>query len=373
MRADAPATPSLAAPLVTVIIPAYGVNAYIEDAINSVLAQTYKQFEVVVINDGAPADETAELQEILSQYDDRVVYMERPNGGQGAARNTVMRAVCSEFVAFLDGDDFWAPTFLERQMALFQNAPSLTLAYTDLVIFGDTITAGSTYMERDPSVGEVNLENLLAARCNVAMSTIVARRQSLIDAGMFDESLRYCEDVELWFRMAYRGMQMTYLPEPLAFRRVRADALTANEIKLNTIAIEVLERFERTHALSKVERDAWYYNISQLTFITRVAQAKQQIRACNYAAASELLESLNPEDVRWKIRAARILMRIAPSAVRRACLMLDHFYRAQKRRHVQRADAVPIVPSRPLLNADSDSERQAHRIALQPTTGSTER
>ena len=105
-----PAAPSNAppaadrAPTVSVIIPAYGVNEYIEEAVDSVLAQTYRDYELYVVNDGAPAEETAELKRILARYGERVKYLERVNAGQGAARNTAMRGSRSEFVATLQED-----------------------------------------------------------------------------------------------------------------------------------------------------------------------------------------------------------------------------------------------------------------------------
>ena len=178
-RLDA-ATP----PTVSVIIPAFGVNEYIEDAIDSVLAQTYTDFEVVVVNDGAPVEETAELVAILARYDGRVRYLERENGGQAAARNTAMHATAAPFVAFLDGDDCWAPTLLERLMGLFAADPGLSLVYSDARLFGDGPTVGRTFMQNgDDSVGPVTFESLLSRKVNVTMSTIVARRDAVLDAG----------------------------------------------------------------------------------------------------------------------------------------------------------------------------------------------
>ncbi len=342
-------------PAVTVIIPAYGVNAYIGEAIDSVFAQSYHDYEIVVVNDGAPAQETADLKAILDTYNGRVGYLERVNGGQGAARNTAMRVSRSEFVAFLDGDDIWMPDFLGSQMALFERDNDLALAYSDALIFGETVTAGSTYMERDPSIGEVTLESLLAGRCNVTMSTIVARREKLIEAGWFDETLRYCEDFDLWFRMAYQDMRITYQPVALTYRRVRGDALSANDIKLNQVAISVLERFERDHKLSVEEHSAWESNINKLRFLTSLAEAKQKIRLRKYRAAARQLESLSPEYLYGKIRVARRLLRFAPSLFHAAYLSLLSFYEFRERWHVKRvgdivqtAESAASSPEAPL-------------------------
>lgn len=333
-------SPSLrvALPAVTVIIPAFGVNAYIREAIDSVLAQRYPDYEVVVVNDGAPAEETAELKAILAGYGGRVRYLERENGGQGAARNTAMRVSRSEFVAFLDGDDCWMPDFLERQMELFEQDRELALAYCDLRIFGNTIAAGSTYMRSDPSTGDVTLESLLAGRCSVAMSTIVARRQAIIDAGWFDERLRYCEDFDLWFRMAHRGMPMAYLREALAFRRVRSDSLSQNVITLNTVAIEVLERFEREHELVPAERRAWKTAVARLQCENALAEAKLRLHESDYHGALTQLEMLRPEFVNWKVQCAKAGLRVLPATVRLSYEVLERLHGLRRRRHVERLE-----------------------------------
>jgi glycosyltransferase involved in cell wall biosynthesis len=357
------------APSVTVIIPAYGVNDYIGQSIDSVLAQTYRDCEIVVVNDGAPPDETAELKAILAGYGGRIGYLERENGGQGAARNSAMRASRSEFVAFLDGDDIWMPTFLERQMELFAADAELALAYADARIFGETVAAGTTYMQRDPSDGAVTLESLLAGRCNVTMSAIVARRQRLIDAGWFDEELRYCEDFDLWFRMAHRGMRIGYRREPLIYRRVRSDALSKNDVRMNATAIFVLQRFAERHTLTPSERRAWGITVRSLRLQMAIAEAKLKLAADEYEAAVALLDEVAPDFANWKIRFARVGLRIAPSAVRASYSFLQRIYGWRQRRHVRRVGAVLTPPEQgaarvsPLPAAALDAAAARHQGA----------
>ena len=103
-------------PRVSVVVPAYQVTAYIGQALDSVLGQTYPPFEVLVVNDECP--DTAALERELDRFSGSIRYLKRPNGGPGAARNTGIRAARGELVAFLDADDYWGPTFLERQVEL---------------------------------------------------------------------------------------------------------------------------------------------------------------------------------------------------------------------------------------------------------------
>ena len=102
-------------PAVTVVIPAFQVSGYIAATLEAVFAQTFRDIEVVVVNDGSP--DTPALRAALAPYRDRIVYLEQENGGPSKARNTAIAAARGEWLAFLDGDDLWAPTFLASQLA----------------------------------------------------------------------------------------------------------------------------------------------------------------------------------------------------------------------------------------------------------------
>ena len=106
------------APKVSVIIPAYNVAPYIAETLASVLAQTYRSWEAIVVNDGST--DTRELETALGPFRDRITYIVQENKGAGAARNAAMAVASGEWLAFVDGDDYWAPTYLERQLANLQ-------------------------------------------------------------------------------------------------------------------------------------------------------------------------------------------------------------------------------------------------------------
>jgi GT2 family glycosyltransferase len=303
------------APVVSVIIPAYGVNAYIADAVESVIAQTYQAFELFVVNDGAPAAEAAELKQILARYGSRVTYIERENGGQAAARNTALRLARTPYVAFLDGDDYWHPELLARLTAVLDADPQLALVYADALIFGDGPDVGRTYMQTEPSAGAVTLESLLAVRCNVTMSTIVARRDAVVDAGMFDESLRYIEDYELWLRMAHRGARMTYVRDALAYRRVRATALSADGTRMLRRLLVVLDRFTERHELTPAERAACAATVARFEADIAVGEFKAKLSAGRYDVADDVFRTIDPRHLSWKVRAARVGLVAIPRAI----------------------------------------------------------
>lgn len=301
------------APAVCVIIPAYGVNAYIADAVDSVLGQTFTDYEVIVVNDGAPPAETAELRAIMARYGERVRYMEQENGGQSAARNMAMRATRARLVAFLDGDDYWAPTLLEREMALFAADPGLALVYADAWLFGEGPHVGETFMRCiGDSRGPVTLESLLVRTVNVTMSTVVARRDAVLGAGAFDESLRYAEDLELWLRMAHAGGRMTYLREPLAYKRLRPTSLSADSLTMETTVVEVLEEFGRRHQLSGSSLVAWRESIARARSLLGVTAAKVSLVNGRPANAVESLQMVRRRDASWKLLAAHFGLRTMP-------------------------------------------------------------
>ena len=190
-------------PKVSVVIPVYRGARYIGQAVRSVLEQTFRAFELIVVNDGSP--ETEEIDRELQPYMDRIVYLKQPNGGPSAARNTGVHRARGDYIAFLDCDDSWYPEYLSEQVGALAADPGLDLIYCDALLVGDSRRAGRTAMEFNPSEGKVTLESLLKMDCRLITSCTVVRRQSLLDAGLFDETLRCCEDFDIWVRLADRA------------------------------------------------------------------------------------------------------------------------------------------------------------------------
>src|SRR5712691_11630296 len=131
-------------PTVSVIIPAYNVAPYIGETLDSVFAQTFADYEVIVINDGSP--DTEELERELARFIDRIRYIKQENRGASAARDAGLRAARGELVAFLDADDLWLPNYLDEQIK-FMRERDCDLVCADAMMFGETPNAGQTYME----------------------------------------------------------------------------------------------------------------------------------------------------------------------------------------------------------------------------------
>jgi glycosyltransferase involved in cell wall biosynthesis len=305
-----------ARPAVSVIVPAYRASRDIPDALASVFAQTFSDFEVVVVDDGSP--DGAELEAAIEPFRSRLQFIVQSNLGAGAARNTGIRASTGRMVAFLDADDRWAPEFLARQVALLESDRHCALVYCDALLSGDTPLAGRRFMETAPSDGEVTLVSLIQQRCNIALSTVVVRRRPLIAAGLFDESLRRGQDFELWLRLAWLGAAMAYQRGVLAERRVRTAGLSGDAVKTVERALNVLDRFGRDRALEGPARTALRIRTMALIDRLEIEQGKQRFLEGNFAAAQYHLSAARERPL--KIRLALLGLRLSPRLLRGAYL-----------------------------------------------------
>jgi glycosyltransferase involved in cell wall biosynthesis len=229
-------------PRVSVVIPAYNVAGYIGEAIDSVLAQTFHDFEIIVVNDGSP--DTVALDAALQPYAGRIRYLHKPNGGPSSARNAGVAAARSNLIAFLDGDDMWDPEYLASQMALLASHPSAAAATTDGVYFGETTLAGQRFSHVMPVESDrITIEAVLEGRSNISYSSLLYR-QAFEQAGRFDESIRRSEDWDLFVRMLLAGQTILVNPQPLLRYRRRDASLSADSIVMRRAALDVLAKIE---------------------------------------------------------------------------------------------------------------------------------
>lgn len=206
-----PAPATKQGPSVSVVIPTYNRAGHIGRAIQSVLAQTFEDFEVLIVDDGS----TDNSEEIIHGFNDgRILYLRREsNGGAAAARNTGIQAARGEFIAFLDSDDEWLPDKLQKLVAKFSSAErSTALVYSD-VVFRDVKTE-TVLKNRNPKyegyVHELLLQDDFIGTC----SSTMVRTDAVKRVGGFDVSLPSRQDWDLWIRIA-RQYPIGYVPAPL--------------------------------------------------------------------------------------------------------------------------------------------------------------
>lgn len=211
------------APKVSVIIPTYNRKDYVQEAINSVLAQTYQDFELIVVDDGSE-DGTGEA---LKRFGSQIRYVYQENQGESAARNRGIRVASGRLVAFLDSDDLWLPHKLERQVAYLDAHPDVALVCSSVL----PIDSNGQILDRETEgkyqlpEGKVSFETVFW-NCPVNASTVLAKREALVQAGLFDMTMRWGEDWDMWARLALRAL-IAFIPEPLAYCRVHAGNMGA--------------------------------------------------------------------------------------------------------------------------------------------------
>lgn len=281
-------------PGVSVIIPAYNVTRYIARALNSVFAQTYKNFEIIVVNDGCP--DTLNLELVLSSYPPSIRYIRQENGGVGAARKAAVEAARAPFIAQLDPDDWWEPDYLAVQLRLLESNPALDLIYCNAIYFGSAALEGRELMDYAPSDGDVTLARLLEAKVNVNYSAVI-RKQAILRAGNFDAALRTSEDFDLWIRMLKAGSRIGYHRAPLLHYGLRDDSLTSGKLDAQSWVVKVLEKTETTLALTEEERSALAVRKTATQMEMELLQGKDAVKSRDWANARwhlELYQSYRP-------------------------------------------------------------------------------
>jgi hypothetical protein len=297
-------------PLVSVIIPAYQVAVFIRAAIDSVLAQTCSDNEIIVINDGSP--DTEELEKQLDAYAHLITYIKQPNHGAGAARNAGIRAARGEFIAFLDGDDVWLPEFLSAQIKLINSDDGYDLVYADAANITGSGVSRLTNMDFNPSVGLVTAESLITARCNVVTSSVVARRKLIVEVGLFDEGFPNSQDFDLWLRLAKQGARMNYQKKVLVHRRIYQGSLASDPLKSLGGEIKVLEKTEQRSDLTPAERAAVLRTLNLRRATVEVFKGKQKLSAGDFDSALMAFRLANRHLQSWKLRVVMCWLRVAP-------------------------------------------------------------
>ncbi len=208
---------------IAAVIPAYNLGPYIGRAVESALRQTRRLDEIVVVDDGS----TDDTPWVLAGFGDRIRVIWQPNAGASAARNAGIEAATSDWIAFLDGDDEWLPEAVELLEGVVARHPELVWATGNF--FRCDCDAGHRQWEdispprmeairRHLAGGEVFdsyfvAHNLFAAGCT---DTMILRRKAILEAGLFQPGLKRINDMDLWFRVAYRHPPIGFVPQPLA-------------------------------------------------------------------------------------------------------------------------------------------------------------
>lgn len=204
--------------LVSVIIPCYNSAHFIADAINSVIHQSYVNWELIIVDDGSTDALDAVVAPFLNQ-DARIQYVKKKNGGLGSARNFGIQHAIGTYILPLDADDTFEPSFIEKAVSLFLNNHNLKVVYCDAVFFG---ARKGVWSLKDYTYKDLLLSNMIFATC-------MYRREDYENVGGYDETILY-EDWDFWLRLLKDGGEVYKIPEVLFNYRQHQEGSLMNEL-----------------------------------------------------------------------------------------------------------------------------------------------
>jgi glycosyltransferase involved in cell wall biosynthesis len=227
---------------ISVVIPAYNASRYIAETIESVLQQTLPADEVLVLDDGS-TDETASIAE---QFGPPVRVIRRPNSRVAATRNAGIQEAVSEWIGFIDADDLWESSKLERQMEELSRHPGADVCYTGRrLLIQNEETAQLGEVVRVPPAAQIR--ESLFRQTSFLPSSVLIRRSTVMAVGWFDTQCTYVEDWDLWLRLLHWGAKFVDCQEPLVHYRIHLNGMTSNSISTLEGAEDVYRRLVLPH------------------------------------------------------------------------------------------------------------------------------
>ncbi len=222
------------APSVSVIIPTYNSAEFLSDAIDSALAQTYGDMEIIVINDGS----TDDTRDVLEKYAGHIIYLEQKNGGPAKARNKGIGFAKGEYIAFLDADDIWLPSKLEEQMSTLASHPDAALVYSRMINFDQAFEKPSFLWPKTVYSGHI-FDELLVEDC-ILLSSVVVKASVLREVSGFDEGLLTAEDWNFYLKVAKRH-EIVGIDKAFVKRRMHTSNLS-ERVDVNIGTLDSLDR-----------------------------------------------------------------------------------------------------------------------------------
>ena len=223
-------------PLVSIVIPAYNASNYLADSINSALAQTYKNIEIIVVNDGSK--DNGATRTVAESFGDKIHYFEKENGGSSSALNYGIKQMKGEWFSWLSHDDLYYPKKIEKEIEFLRTLSPEKLKYHVIFSAADLVDKDGKIISK-PQLEKIEvfsrkIEAFSDNREMIASLTdytfhgcsCLVNRNLFDEIGMFDESLRIVNDAEMWFRVYAAGCKIHYIPDILVSGRVHAKQIS---------------------------------------------------------------------------------------------------------------------------------------------------
>lgn len=239
-------------PKVSVIVPAYNQAKYLKQTLNSVLNQTYNDWECVIVNDGS-TDNTAKIAKNYVKKDKRFKYIYQKNKGLAGARNTGIKTSQGEYIGFLDSDDLWKPSMLEKTVTFLAGNHKTSI-----------VSGAWSYVDKNGKLisrknGPAKCENYLVELLfgNLfPVHALLIKKAVFIDCGFFDSSLPSSEDWDMWLRVANKGYRFNYVNDLIAHYRIHNNTITSNNDRIKKGNFSVLDKFftaQNNHDIKKLK------------------------------------------------------------------------------------------------------------------------
>lgn len=306
-------------PLISVVIPVYNGEKTIQKTIESVLNQTFTNFEIIVLNDGS---QDATLEIVSKIQDSRIKVFSYPNAGPNPTRNRGTYHACGEYISFIDADDLWTPDKLESQFKALQENPQAVVAYswTDYIDESGKFLHQGSYM----SVSGDVYAKLLLIDFIASGSNPLIRRQALTEVGGFDETLTHGEDWDMWLRLA-KHYQFVAVPSPQVLYRKSANSRSCNISKMEAGGLQVIERAfnQAPSSLSYLKPFSLANFYKSLTFraLEGISERQRGLVAARYLWHSFRTDpALLRARVIWKVLFRIVVMALLPPQQAQALL-----------------------------------------------------
>lgn len=230
-------------PKVSVIIPSYNCAKYLPEALDSVLAQTFQDWEVIVINNGSSDNTQDVVQSYIQKFGQRLRYIYQENSGVSCARNAGIKIAQGKYLAMLDADDKWYPNRLEEGIKVIESGDDIGLVHARSMRMTETgEEIGS--VDRDPRylTGWI-FEHVFLRRGNISCPTVLLKKECCDKAGVFDEQLSMLgsEDRELWMRIAQK-YRVVFIDKILSYYRVRQGSMSRNNERMLKAQLYVVDK-----------------------------------------------------------------------------------------------------------------------------------
>ena len=249
-------------PKVSVIIPTYNMSRFISDAVESVLNQTYQDYEIIIVDDGSTDGTKAIVKKHIDQCPDKVRYIYQENKGLAVARNTAIKNAGGEFIALLDADDKYCSHRLEEGIKVIESHQHIGLVHANVTRISEEGEHILTPKRNKRVLSGYIFNDLFIRKADISCPTVLLRKECFDRVGLFDENLTRlgCEDREAWLRIA-REYKVEYIDEVLAYYRYVKSGMSKNREKMTKARYYVVDKFYLEQTINKTLRRVALGNI----------------------------------------------------------------------------------------------------------------